>query len=300
MVGGRGVELAESSGVRDAELFVALDAEAGRRGLHSVSLVRMASAVTESDLQRLFPEQLEESVETQFDEEAGAVRAVRRRMFAGLTLDERDEPALVDDLEAARLLAAAVRRHGGVVARLDRRARQLAARVRLAIQHLAPDGWPDVSDSGLEALLVADAAWGKRTLDQMSRIDWGSLIDARLSHAQRRMLAQELPERIEVPSGRKVLVDYAAAEGGAGPVMAVKLQELFGLHETPRLARGRLPLILHLLAPNDRPVQVTADLASFWERGYPEVRKQLRGRYPKHPWPEDPLAARPGGPRGRG
>ena len=105
-----------------------------------------------------------------------------------------------------------------------------------------------------------------------------------------RRLDAELPEHLEVPSGSHVRVDYAA-EGG--PVLAVKLQEMFGARETPRVARGRVPVVMHLLSPAGRPLQVTRDLAGFWRTGYPAVRAEMRGRYPKHPWPENPLAAPP-------
>jgi HrpA-like RNA helicase len=108
------------------------------------------------------------------------------------------------------------------------------------------------------------------------------------------LVSCELPERIAVPSGSRIRVDYLpAAEPGGKPVLAVKLQELFGLRQTPRLARGHVALLVHLLAPSGRPVQVTQDLESFWATGYAEVRKTLRGRYPRHPWPEDPHTAQP-------
>ena len=102
-----------------------------------------------------------------------------------------------------------------------------------------------------------------------------------------------MPERVRLPSGRGARIDYVAAVAGGGePVLAIKLQEVFGWSETPRIARGRVPLLMHLLAPNGRPAQVTRDLRSFWNEGYALVRKDLRGRYPRHPWPEDPWTAR--------
>jgi ATP-dependent helicase HrpB len=109
-----------------------------------------------------------------------------------------------------------------------------------------------------------------------------------LDYAQRRLLDAEAPLAIQVPSGMQRRIDYTNEES---PVLAVKLQELFGLGETPRIARGRTPLTLHLLSPAGRPIQVTRDLRGFWERTYPEVKKELKGRYPKHPWPDDPWSA---------
>jgi ATP-dependent helicase HrpB len=116
------------------------------------------------------------------------------------------------------------------------------------------------------------------------------MLSARLDHAQRHALSREAPERLEVPSGSSIRIDYAAGEV---PVLAVKLQEMFGTPETPRLAGGRLPLMLHLLSPAGRPAAVTDDLARFWKIGYPSVRAELRGRYPRHAWPEDPTEAVP-------
>jgi ATP-dependent helicase HrpB len=111
-----------------------------------------------------------------------------------------------------------------------------------------------------------------------------------LSHAQRQAVEREVPERLPVPSGSRIALRY---EVGRPPILAVRIQEIFGLRDTPRIAGGRVPVLLHLLAPNNRPQQVTDDLASFWANTYPQIRKELRGRYPKHAWPEDPWTAQP-------
>ncbi|WP_411722694.1 ATP-dependent helicase HrpB [Nitratidesulfovibrio sp. SRB-5] len=153
--------------------------------------------------------------------------------------------------------------------------------------------WPDVSEGALLAGLehwLAPYLSGITRRAQFARIDLAGALAALLPWELTRRLDAEAPERIEVPSGSQVLVDYAA-EGG--PVLAVKLQEMFGAGETPRVAGGRVPLVVHLLSPAGRPLQVTRDLAGFWRTGYPAVRAEMRGRYPKHPWPEDPLAAPP-------
>ncbi len=290
MVGGRGVRLAEESGVREAELFVALEAEAGRPGLHSVSLVRQASAVDEGMLAALFPAQLTSAREVTFDERREAVLGLERRRFADLVLAEREAP--VDRGHAAELLAEAAARRFAELFRPDEEGRQLLGRLHLAAAHLAEEGWPDPSEAGLRALLPALCA-GRHSLAELARLDWASALAARLDGRQRALLERELPERLEVPSGSRIRVDYAPALEGGAPVLAVKLQELFGLATSPRVARGRVALVLHLLAPSGRPVQVTQDLASFWNTGYSEVRRTLRGRYPKHPWPEDPWTAPP-------
>ncbi len=153
--------------------------------------------------------------------------------------------------------------------------------------------WPDLSDAALLAGLeqwLAPFLSGITRRTQFSRIDLAGALAALLPWELARRLDAEAPERIEAPSGSQVLVDYAA-EGG--PVLAVKLQEMFGARETPRVGGGRVPVVVHLLSPAGRPLQVTRDLAGFWRTGYPAVRAEMRGRYPRHPWPEDPLAAPP-------
>jgi ATP-dependent helicase HrpB len=131
---------------------------------------------------------------------------------------------------------------------------------------------------------------GCRTLDDVRRAEWLPWVKSLLTPDQQQTVEREAPERITVPSGNRIAVQYAP---GKRPVLAVRIQELFGLAETPRIAGGRVPLLMHLLAPNMRPQQVTDDLRSFWNNAYQQVRKDLRARYPKHSWPEDPWNAPP-------
>jgi ATP-dependent helicase HrpB len=152
---------------------------------------------------------------------------------------------------------------------------------------------PDLALPGFEerlAELLPQIAAGKRSYAELRAFPLDELFLGSLDRHQRFALEKDAPDRVEVPSGNRVRIDYSDPER---PVLAVKIQELFGLAETPRLAGGRVPLLLHLLAPNGRPQQVTHDLASFWANTYPQVRKELAGRYPKHAWPEDPATARP-------
>jgi ATP-dependent helicase HrpB len=144
---------------------------------------------------------------------------------------------------------------------------------------LPPD--PDLLLAGTLDSLVA----GKRSFADLRRADLEGALRAQLTPRQLRVLDREAPERLRLPSGREARLVY---ERGKTPVLAARIQDLFGLTATPRVAAGRVPVVLHILAPSNRPVQVTDDLASFWQRTYPEVRKQLRGRYPKHAWPEAP------------
>ncbi|OEV13287.1 ATP-dependent helicase HrpB [Streptomyces nanshensis] len=184
-----------------------------------------------------------------------------------------------------------LRQHGTDLLRWSPRA--VALRRRLAFLHRALGApWPDVSE---EALLVqAEGRLGQvRSRADLAGIEAGEVLSGMLPWASGAAgrLEELAPERVEVPSGSRIRVDYTPEQ----PVLAVKLQEMFGALETPRLADGRVPLLLHLLSPAGRPAAVTADLASFWAEGYRSVRAELRGRYPKHPWPEDPAAAEPTG-----
>ena len=292
MVGGRGVRLSPTSGVRQAPLFLALQADAGKRGLHSVSDVRLASAVDEQDLRRLFAQQLSQDIEPIFHRASRSVRGMQRCLFADLVISEHSGVEL-DPQRAAELLHQAAASHFDEVFRPDRDARQLLARLTFAATHLPREAWIDVSTEGLQSKLLAEVCVGRRSFQELARVDWAAELMARLSHRQRRLLQREVPATIQVPSGRSAAIDYEEfVRGAEAPVLAVKLQELFGLAETPRIARGQVPLLVHLLAPNGRPAQVTRDLRSFWNEGYALVRRDLRGRYPKHPWPEDPWTAK--------
>ena len=150
--------------------------------------------------------------------------------------------------------------------------------------------WPDVSDDGLLKHLeqwLAPYLIGITRLRDLARIELKKALAAMLSYQQRRLLDKLAPTHLTVPSGSRIPIDYS----GDVPVLAVRLQEMFGLCQTPAVAGGRQPLLIHLLSPAGRPVQITRDLAGFWQTGYPEVKKELKGRYPKHYWPDDPLQA---------
>ncbi|TDB73417.1 ATP-dependent helicase C-terminal domain-containing protein, partial [Micromonospora sp. KC721] len=185
-----------------------------------------------------------------------------------------------------------LRREG--LALLDWTPAARALRQRLAFCHRALGGqWPDVGDDALLATvddwLGPELATARRRAD-LARVDVTAALRRLLPWPAAARLDELAPERIEVPSGSRIRVDYADP---AAPVLAVKLQETFGWAEAPRIADGRVPVLLHLLSPAGRPVAVTADLASFWRGGYAQVRAELRGRYPRHPWPEDPGTATP-------
>jgi ATP-dependent helicase HrpB len=163
----------------------------------------------------------------------------------------------------------------------------------LAFLHRHVAGWPDVGDDTLRATArewLLPHLVGLRRREQVEALDLGALLLSRLSWRQRAELDELAPTHFEVPSGSNVRIDYSDPDA---PVLAVRLQELFGLDATPSVAGHAVPLTLHLLSPAHRPVQVTRDLAGFWRNSYFEVRKELRGRYPKHAWPDDPMRAEP-------
>ncbi|MBM3565775.1 MAG: ATP-dependent helicase HrpB, partial [Alphaproteobacteria bacterium] len=171
-------------------------------------------------------------------------------------------------------------------------ARGLCARTAFLRRTEGADAWPDMSEA---ALLAGLDGWLGPYLDgvarraALERVDLTAALAARLGWERARRLDQQAPTHIEVPSGSRIALDYA----GESPALAVRIQELFGLKDTPRVADGRVPVVLHLLSPARRPVQVTRDLAGFWANSYKAVRADLRGRYPRHPWPDDPLSAPP-------
>src|SRR5690606_24834302 len=215
----------------------------------------------------------------------------------GIVLDAR--PAgRVDPAQAAQALTDAVGELGLDALPWRDGLRQWRARVQSLRAWMPALDLPDLSDA---ALLASRDRWLRPLFAGASRIDALSAealaegLRGRLDWGQRQRLEQLAPARIRVPSGMERAIEYALDHDGAPqpPVLAVKLQELFGLGETPAIVEGRIPLTLHLLSPAGRPLQVTSDLRGFWERTWPEVRREMKGRYPKHPWPEDPWNAVP-------
>ncbi len=290
MVSGRGVVLGPRSGVLEPDLFVCIDVDAG--GVESV--VRLASGVRKEWLP---PDQLVTTSEVIFDATAEKVTARKRTRFADLILD--DTPAhIADETEAAAVLATAcVRLWPKPAPPPDSPAGAFLLRVRWLTEMLPDADLPPVDDDALKALLP-DVCHKLRSVEAVKAGPWLDHIRAAFSYKQLQLIENEAPERFEVPTGSQIELQY---EPGRPPVLAVRIQEVFGLDDTPRIAGGRVKVLLHLLAPNYRPQQVTDDLASFWANGYPRVRGELRARYPRHSWPDDPATADPiRGPKKRG
>ncbi|WHZ21423.1 MAG: ATP-dependent helicase HrpB [Nitrospira sp.] len=226
----------------------------------------------------------------EWDERSETVRARRQRRLGQLVLDDRalHDP---DQTQVVAALTFGIRRAGLTCLPWTKELQQW--RARISFLHRIDPAWPDLSD---EALLPDLERWlgpfltGLTSLAQVRRLDLMPPLDSLLTRPQRQELDRLAPTHLIVPSGSRVRVDY---EQGEVPVLAVRLQELFGCRETPLIAGGKVPVMVHLLSPAGRPVQVTKDLASFWCSAYQEVKKELRGRYPRHHWPDDPLAAQP-------
>ncbi len=255
--------------------------------------IQLALPLTETELREVLGAHLFDGEQAVWDPQREAVVARKETRLGALVLASKTVP--VSDLVSAQtLLLAQVARRFEQALSWTPDARQIQARVAL-LRRLDPDaGWPDQSDTKLAASLpdwlapwLPAKALG---LVDVQRLDLAEVLRNTLSWELRQRLDAEAPTHLVTPAGTRRALDYAAGET---PVLAVPLQEMFGTGCSPSVARGRVPVLLHLLSPARRPVQITQDLAGFWARGYAEVRKELRGRYPKHHWPEDPAAAVP-------
>jgi ATP-dependent helicase HrpB len=283
---GRGACLHEDTALMGEAWLVMLDLRLQDRD----SLVLAAAPFDPALLERDYPERFVTSRAVRWNAEREAVEAFEERRFDALVLERKGVPVRAED--ALPALLSRVRERGLDGLPWSDATRRLRARV-MALRGWMPElGLPDLSEA---TLLQSLETWlgpflaGKRRLEALTSGELSQALAALLDHTQRAQLDAQAPESLAVPSGRSHRLDYASDP----PVLAVKLQELFGLADTPRVAAGRVPVVLHLLSPAGRPMQVTRDLAGFWERTYPEVRKELKGRYPKHPWPEDPWTATP-------
>lgn len=257
-------------------------------GRAAESRIFRAAPVSVEDLERHFAGAVDRVQHVAWKD--GVVRSREQHRLGALIL--RDAPLPDPDLE--RLVDAlldGIRKEGLQVLPWSGTVRRLLERVRFL--HASDSTWPDVSDSALLDTLedwLRPHVYDMKRAEDLQRLDLANVLLGRLTWKQRRDLDERAPSHLEVPSGSRIPIDYSDP---ASPVLAVRLQEMFGHVQTPRIDRGRVPLTLHLLSPAHRPVQVTQDLENFWHDTYFDVRKDLRGRYPKHHWPEDPLEARP-------
>lgn len=284
MRGGRGAVLHPDDPLADAEALAIAIAD----GEGAEARVRLAVRLERADLEELAAAQGQESLEARWDPQAERVRCERSLRLGALVLARTPWPeARGEEVQAA--MAEGLRQLGLAALPWCPRSRSLQQRLGLAHRWLGPP-WPD---RRLERLEDDPAAWlgerlsGLRSRQDLRQLDLIEALWGELDWAERQQLERWFPETIAVPSGRRVALDYVGEE----PVLAVKLQEMFGATVSPTLLDGRLPVTVQLLSPAGRPAALTRDLAGFWSSGYAEVRRELRGRYPKHPWPEDPRQA---------
>lgn len=292
LANGRSARLHELSDLRGEPWLVASELRFEARD----GLLQRGAPVDEAYLCRTFPERFVTADEVRWDGDRRALVARRETRFDRIVLDSRSA-GRVDPAHAAQALTDAVAELGLQALPWTDALRQWQARVE-SLRCWMPDlSLPDVSDS---ALLATRSDWlqpafaGCTRLDALDETRFGEALKSPLDWSQRQLIERHAPTRISVPSGLERSIAYAL-DGETGeplpPVLAVKLQELFGLADTPRIADGRVPLTLHLLSPGGRPLQVTQDLRNFWEHTYAEVKKEMKGRYPRHPWPDDPWTA---------
>jgi len=278
--------MAPQSSVTAAQFLVAVEAE-DRRDQKS-PLVRLASAIEPEWLLDLFPEKVRDASRVEWNRSAERVEAVSSLHFGEIAIEER---RTTPEPEAAAVLLAAKAVEAGVGRFADRdELDAYLARVNFAAQHGAV---PTLGETQIEAAVRAAATGLKSFAELAAALGDGGLLHAleqQLPSAAGRSLDEIAPQRIRLPGGRQVTIHY---EAGQPPWIASRLQDFFGMRETPSVARGTVPLVVRLLAPNQRPVQMTTDLAGFWQRLYPQVRRELSRRYPKHKWPEDPTKAVP-------
>lgn len=291
LANGRSVRLFDSSELRGEPWLVVSELRADARD----ALLLRAAPVDEARLRNDFPQRFVETEGTHWDAERRALVARRELRFERIVLDSR--PAgRVDPAQAASALTEAVRELGLDALPWTEGLRQWHARAQ-SLRHWMPElELPDLSEASLLQTLddwLKPAFAGKTRLDALSETELGEALKTPLPWPLRQAIEQHAPQRIHVPSGMERRIDYALDHNGQPqpPVLAVKLQELFGLADTPRIADGRVALLLHLLSPGGKPLQVTQDLRNFWENTYAEVKKEMKGRYPRHPWPEDPWNA---------
>jgi ATP-dependent helicase HrpB len=288
LANGRGARFAEPQALAKAEFIVAAELDGAEREAR----IFLAAPISLRDLEAHFAALIVDSADIRWDSRDAAIHARNERRLGALILESIEmrnpDPAVMQDAALAGL-----RQIGIAALPWTKTLQQWRARVMLMRQHdvMAPTPWPDLSDEALELSLDAWApAWitGFTRRDHFAKMDLSNALRASLTHQQGAILDREAPVHFNVPSGSSIPIDYL--EDGS-PSLSVRLQELFGLNQTPTVAGGKVALLLKLLSPAGRPVQITRDLLSFWNRGYHEVKKDLKGRYPKHYWPDDPHTA---------
>jgi ATP-dependent helicase HrpB len=287
LANGRGAAVDQTSALARAP-YVAV---AELTGTAANGRILLAAPITVADIEQRFADQIETADEISFDRSAMALRARRKKTLHAITLSEAPM-ALSPSVETARVLADGLIASGTDRLPWSKPAKQWRDRV-MFLRAAEGEPWPDLSDDALAAQRekwLVPALYDKTSLKEFSTQDLSDALATLLPWELRARLEREAPTHFEAPTGTMLAIDYEAEQG---PTIAVRLQELFGLNAHPSIAKGAVPLVLELLSPAHRPVQVTRDLPGFWRGSYAAVRSDLRGRYPRHPWPEDPASALP-------
>jgi ATP-dependent helicase HrpB len=251
----------------------------------------LGAPISFDEIEARFSRRIESRDDVTFDEESLSLRARRSRRLGAIALAERTRKVEPDE-ETARVLADGIRRVGIDKLFWTKSMQQRRDRV-MFLRRAGGDEWPDLSDAALAASLddwLGTVLEFKRSIDEIDPDEIDNALTELLPWPLRRRLDTEAPTHFEAPTGTRVAIDY---EAEAGPTISIRLQELFGLAQHPSIAGGRIPLVLELLSPGHKAVQITRDLPGFWRGSYAAVRTEMRGRYPRHPWPDDPLSAPP-------
>ena len=290
--GGGAVPLSPSSSVRSSEFLVAVDAEERRdAAANIIRVVRMASAIQPEWLIDLFADHLRESVEAKWNAQLERVEVAERMLYDQLVIDERRSHT-ARGKEVTKALAEAALSAGWQKFADEEDVMRLLARVQFIAQHFPESEMPAFDESDVRAAL-AEACTDLRSFAELRQAAGKGglihLLKSKLTGEQSRLLNQMAPEMVNIAGRRNVRINYEFGQATQAPWIASRLQDFFGMTDSPKIAAGRVNLVLHLLAPNHRPVQVTKDLAGFWQRIYPQVRRELSRKYPRHQWPENPL-----------
>ncbi len=288
LANGRSARLQKSDPLRNFEFLAVMQLDAGK----SEGLIYQASPLDLADISRLHGHRLCHTEQVEWSERERCVSALRVTRLAKLVLAERPLASPSPALVTAALIDG-IRRTGIAVLPWTDEARQLQARL-LSLGHWRPDlGWPEVSDSRLTETLEEwlQPYLGKgKSLEQLNKMNLCEILLSLLPWQQQKLLDEGAPTHISVPSGSRLRLSYGSGEA---PTLAVRLQEMFGLADSPRVCWGMVPCLIHLLSPARRPIQITQDLQGFWNNTYQQVKKELQGRYPKHFWPDNPWQAMP-------
>jgi ATP-dependent helicase HrpB len=284
---GQGVRINDQDPLAAGPFLIAAQVEGGQKG---EARVHLAEPISETLIRQELEGRMEEVRRVAWDRQEGRIVSVLEERLGALLFTVK--PLIPSEEETAQLICREIRATGLAIP-FSPEVRQFQGRVSLMRRLFPEEDWPDFSEKTLRGSpedWLAPFLRGIRTRDQLAALNMLPPLQARLSAEQNRLLERRLPSHLTVPSGHRIPLDYAA---GDIPVLAVKLQEMFGQPDSPVLAEGRVKVLIHLLSPARRPVQITRDLRGFWDSGYSLVKKELKGRYPKHPWPEDPWNAVP-------